>query len=92
MKTLSKADQLKLRALEAGFQGFEADAFKHCLRRFELEVRSEYEVAAWMDEDGRVMSDSVKQDPKHKEFLGKDQPFSGYDTPLYRRKHEQQTI
>ena len=34
MKTLSKKDQLKLRAMEAGFQAFEADAFHHCLERF----------------------------------------------------------
>lgn len=39
MKPLSKKDQLKLRALEAGFQGFEADAFAHCLARFEHSVR-----------------------------------------------------
>ena len=87
MKTLSKKDQIKLRAIEAGFQAFEAEAFHYCLARLELAVRNEYEVAAWMNEDGRVMSDAVKQDPKHKEFLGKDQPFSGYDTPLYRRKN-----
>ena len=41
MKPLSKADQLKLRAIEAGFQAFEADAFKHCLARFEHAVRAE---------------------------------------------------
>ena len=41
MRPLSKADQLKLRAMEAGFQAFEADAFKHCLARFEHAVRAE---------------------------------------------------
>lgn len=41
MRPLSKADQLKLRAMEAGFQAFEADAFKHCLARFERAVREE---------------------------------------------------
>ena len=44
MKPLSKADQLKLRAMEAGFQAFEADAFKHCLARFERAVREEEQV------------------------------------------------
>lgn len=34
MKTLSKKDQLKLRAIEAGFQAFEAEAFHYCLERF----------------------------------------------------------
>jgi len=34
LKTLSKKDQLKLRAMEAGFQAFEADAFHRCLERF----------------------------------------------------------
>ena len=44
MRPLSKADQLKLRAMEAGFQAFEADAFKHCLARFERAVREEEQV------------------------------------------------
>lgn len=44
MKPLSKADQLKLRAMEAGFQAFEADAFANCLRRFERAVREEEQV------------------------------------------------
>ena len=44
MRPLSKADQLKLRAMEAGFQAFEADAFKHCLARFERGVREEEQV------------------------------------------------
>ena len=39
MKPLSKKDQLKLRALEAGFMDFEADAYARCLARFEHSVR-----------------------------------------------------
>ena len=49
---MSKADQLKLRAMEAGFQPFEADAFKHCLARFERAVRA--------DEQQRV-AQTIKQ-------------------------------
>ena len=41
MRPLSKANQLKLRAMEAGFQNFEADAFRHCLARFEHAVRAD---------------------------------------------------
>ena len=88
MKPLSKADKLKVRAMEAGFQAFEADAFKHCLARFEHAIRSEYEVVAWMNSDDQVMSDTHKNDPKHQQLSMKDQPFSGYDTPLYRQKEK----
>jgi hypothetical protein len=41
LKTLSKKDQLKLRAIEAGFQAFEAEAFHYCLARFEYAVRAD---------------------------------------------------
>ena len=44
MRPLSKADQLKLRAMEAGFQAFEADAFKNCLARFEHAIRTDEQV------------------------------------------------
>lgn len=83
---MSKAEQLKIRALKAGFQPFEADAFKHCLARFEHAVRAEYEVVAWMDADEHIVSDTHKKDPKHHRLSIKAIPFSGYDTPLYKKK------
>lgn len=45
MKELSKKDKLKLRALEAGFQSFEADAFIGCLKKFEESVRHDERLA-----------------------------------------------
>jgi hypothetical protein len=41
LKPLSKKDHLKLRAMDAGFQAFEADAFANCLARFERAVRAD---------------------------------------------------
>jgi hypothetical protein len=45
LRELSKKDKLKLRALEAGFQPFEADAFAGCLKRFEEAVRHDERLA-----------------------------------------------
>ena len=41
MRPLSKKDQLRLRAIHAGFQPFEFEAFDNCLRRFEYSVRAD---------------------------------------------------
>ncbi len=77
--------KLLQRAVEAGFQKFEAEAFERCLRRFEQSIREEYEVAAWMDMDEHVMHDKYKNNPDNQKLSLRETPFSGYDIPLYRK-------
>lgn len=84
MRPLSKKDRFILRAVDAGFKNFEAESFIHVLARFEHSIRAEYEVVAWMDSDEHLMHDRFKNDPEKQKLSMKEQPFSGYDTPLYR--------
>jgi hypothetical protein len=51
-----------------------------------------FEIVAWMNEDGCILSHKFKESKTLQELSTKEVPFSGYTIPLYRKKQDERTI